>query len=165
MNDWMRIQSIFAKRVEALQRKLPVYLDHRLLYDYQKVSFWIQACPGFDVKIYITPALIGTYVDQDHCDLSCDFDAGIELTVRFTFNYFESLLTKKSRLCRWFKNDIIQTRSIDQWDGKNWMNTQGSSPKSLESYHKQFIYNDLNINEEVNDNNLDFAELLAFEQN
>ena len=96
MNDWMRIQSIFANRVEALQRKLPIYLDHRLLYDYQKVSFWIQACPGFDVKIYITPALIGTYVDQDHCDLSCDFDAGIEFTVRFVLIILKVYLLKKS---------------------------------------------------------------------
>lgn len=165
MNDWDTIRLTFVECAEELQKKIPSSLNQRLSYEDQKVSFWIQACPGFDSKIYITPELIGTCVDQDQCDLSCDFDAGTELTIRFTFDYFESLLTKKSRLCRWSKNGTIYSRSIDQWDGINWMNTQGNFPKNSKGYQKEFQHNDLNFDTEVNNNILDFSELLAYEQN
>ena len=165
MNDWETIQCTFIDSVKELQNKLPCGLNNKLLHEEKKISFWIDTCPAFDSKIYITPTLIGTYIDRDQCDLSCDFDAGIELTINFTFNYFESLLTKKSRLCRWLKDGIIHARSIDQWDGNNWMNTQGNPPMNSENYDKQFMYNNLIFETELDDDKLDFSELLAFEQN
>ena len=45
------------------------------------------------------------------------------------------------------------------------MNTQGNPPMNSENYDKQFMYNNLIFETELDDDKLDFSELLAFEQN
>tara|TARA_Y100000589_G_scaffold120727_1_gene115169 strand:+ start:4547 stop:5080 length:534 start_codon:yes stop_codon:yes gene_type:complete len=164
MSDWDLIQKIFLEAVQSLIERLPNDLDHRLTFENQKLSFWVQACPGFDSKIYVTKDTISTSVDNDYCHLPCDFESGITLTVTFTFQYFESLLTSKSRLCRWLNNDVIYACIVDQWDGKQWVNTQGKPPSSLRNSDRQFVANDLVLSSVKSENNLNFSSILNCER-
>ena len=164
MANWKFVRQVFLRSAESLIERLPANLDNRLIDDNKKVSLWVQACPGFDSKIYVTKHIVGTSVDQDYCDLPCDFEAGVELTILFTFKYFESLLTEKSRLCRWLNKGVTYARIIEQWDGEYWMNTQGSPPLNSEGFERQFTYNNLILPSAKNENISNFSALLECER-
>ena len=164
MADWNLVRKVFLRGAESLIQRLPSNLDNKLIHDNKGASFWVQACPGFDSKIYVTKDIVSTSVDQDYCDLPCDFEAGVELTILFTFKYFESLLTEKSRLCRWLNKGVTSARVIEQWDGQYWMNTQGSPPSNSQSFERHFVYNNLILPSVKNENISNFSALFESER-
>lgn len=143
MHDWSEAEKLFFAKVDDLISRLPIGVNYNLLSDFSGVSFKVQSSPQFDCKIYLTCDMVGTTVDQDRCDLTCDFDSGVEFTISMTFNYFESLLTTKTRLKRWLFKSLPVAWCVEQWDGQNWVNTQGEAPLNADWSEYQILQNNL----------------------
>lgn len=163
MHDRYRIQQYFFHFADHLIRKFPTDLNFHFYFKLNEFGLQINPSRGFDCRIYLTDDSIGTSVDHGNCNLTCDFEAGIKYTIKMTFNYFSDLLTRKVRLKRWYSKEGPVAWCVQQWDGKNWMNTQGDFPIDQKNMRSETIQNDIQILSEMHEQGMKFENIISLE--
>lgn len=163
MHDRYKIQQCFYHSADHLIRKLPTDLPFNFYLEQSESGLQINPSAGFNCRIYLREDSIGTSVDNGSCDLTCDFEAGIQYTIKMTFDYFADLLTRKVRLKRWFSKDGPIAWCVQQWDGKYWMNTQGELPVDHKSIRYEIIQNDIQLLSEICEQSMNFNNLISLE--